>query len=167
MDILILGIGNILLSDEGIGVRAVEALAAGYRFPKGVELLDGGTAGFELMAKITRREQLIVIDAIACDHPPGTVLRVEGEDVRQVFSSRISPHQLGISDVLAASALIGELPDRLVLFGIEPAEIGTSLELSAPVAAALPKLMTAVLEELAALGHAAAPKQTLQVAEHA
>jgi len=149
---LVLGIGNILLSDEGVGVRAVEALNENYVFPEGVDLIDGGTAGFELLSMISNREHLIIIDAIACGQEPGTVVRIEGDDVRATFSERISPHQLGISDVLAACSLTGEMPGNLVLFGVEPKDMQTSLNLSDEVAASLPKLIDSVARELVAIG---------------
>ena len=97
-------------------------------------------------------EHLIIIDAIACGQEPGTVVRIEGDDVRATFSERISPHQLGISDVLAACSLTGEMPGNLVLFGVEPKDMQTSLHLSDEVAASLPKLIDAVARELVAIG---------------
>jgi len=152
LDVLVLGIGNILLKDEGVGVRAVEALEGRYHLPDGVEIVDGGTAGFELLGYIRDREHLIVVDAIAHDQKPGTVIRVEGEDVRTTFSQRISPHQLGISDVLAASLVTGEPPRNLVLFGIEPKDLDTGLELSEEVSANFDKLIHCIVEELTSLG---------------
>ena len=152
LDVLVLGIGNILLKDEGVGVRAVEALEGRYHLPDGVEIVDGGTAGFELLGYIRDREHLIVVDAIAHDQKPGTVMRVEGEDVRATFSQRISPHQLGISDVLAASLVTGEPPRNLVLFGIEPKDLDTGLELSEEVSANFDKLIHCIVEELTSLG---------------
>lgn len=152
VDVLILGIGNILLKDEGVGVRAVEALEKRYLMPESVEIVDGGTAGFELLSYIRNREYLIVIDAIAHGQAPGTVMRVEGEDVRATFSHRISPHQLGISDVLAASLVAGEPPRNLVLFGIEPKDIATGLDLSDEVSESLDKLISCVVDELVSIG---------------
>jgi len=150
--ILVLGIGNILLRDEGVGVRAIEALKERYIFPENVELMDGGTAGFELFGPILDHDYLLLLDAIACEQPPGTVMRIEGDSVRARFISRISPHQLGISDVLAAASLACRLPTRLVLFGIEPKDLGTGLDLSREVAAGLDKLVNGVVRELTVLG---------------
>lgn len=158
MSILILGIGNVLLTDEGVGVRAVDELQRKYFFPEEVELLDGGTAGIELLSYISKREHLIIIDAMKGDLPPGSLMRVEGDEVPAVFRTRISPHQLGLSDLLAAAILTGELPAHMVLFGIEPESIDTGLALSETVAAALERLLAAVLEELELLGCTVTPR---------
>lgn len=147
-EILVLGIGNLLLRDESVGIQAITALERDYQFPDTVELVDGGTAGFELLGQISRRKHLILIDAIACGQKPGTVVRVEGEDVPATFMHRISPHQLGISDVLAAARLTDELPAGMVLFGVEPSEISTGLELSDTVQASFPKLVSAIADEI-------------------
>lgn len=154
---MILGIGNVLLTDEGIGVRAVNELERRYSYSDDVELLDGGTAGIELLRHISNRDCLIIIDAMLQDQPPGTMMRVEGEEVPAVFRTRISPHQLGLSDLLAAAMLTDELPKKLVLFGVEPESIDTGLELTDTVEASLDKLLEAVITELRAGGCTATP----------
>ena len=152
MDILILGIGNVLLTDEGIGVRALKELERKFTFPANVELLDGGTAGIELLRHIRKRDYLIIIDAMKCDQEPGTVVRVEGDDVPAAFRTRISPHQLGLSDLLAAAMLTDELPKNLVLFGVEPESIDIGLDLTETVEANVDKLIGAVADELRSIG---------------
>ncbi len=156
-NILVLGIGNVLLTDEGVGIRAIKELERRYSFSVDVELMDGGTAGIELLRHISGRTHLIIIDAMKCGKPPGTVLRVEGEDVPAAFRTRISPHQLGLSDLLAAAMLTDELPENLVLFGVEPASLEPSLELSEKVEASLEKLLLAVCNELSAIGCSVVP----------
>jgi hydrogenase maturation protease len=150
--ILVMGIGNVLLTDEGVGIRAVNELARRYVFSDRVELLDGGTAGIELLRHIAGRDHLIIIDAMKCGQPPGTVVRVEGGDVPAAFRTRISPHQLGLSDLLAAAMLTGELPGNLVLFGVEPASLEPGLELSPAVEASVDMLLNGVCDELRAIG---------------
>jgi hydrogenase maturation protease len=150
--ILVLGVGSILMMDEGIGIRAVEELEKRYRFPENVEILDGGTSGIELLSYISGKDHLIIIDAIKSGNPPGTVLRVEGEDVPAQFRTRISPHQLGISDLLAAATLTDEIPKKLVLFGIEPKEIVMVIGLSDEVRASMGRLVDIVVDELRRLG---------------
>ena len=146
--VLVMGVGSILMTDEGIGIRAVEELEKRYRFPENVEILDGGTSGIELLSYISGKDYLIIIDAIKSGNPPGTVLRVEGEDVPARFRTRISPHQLGISDLLAAATLTDEMPKQLVLFGIEPKEIVLGIGLSTEVRANLDRLIQVVVDEL-------------------
>ena len=148
MDILILGIGNVLLTDEGVGVRALKELERRYIYPENVELLDGGTAGIELLRHIRNRDYLIIIDAMKWNQKPGTVARVEGDDVPAAFRTRISPHQLGLSDLLAAAMLTDELPKNLVLFGVEPESLDIGLDLTDTVEASLEKLTGAIIDEL-------------------
>ena len=157
MNILVLGIGNVLLTDEGIGVRALNELQRRYTFPENVELLDGGTAGIELLRHIRNRDYLIIIDAMKFDLQPGTVSRVEGQDVPAAFRTRISPHQLGLSDLLAAAMLTDELPKNLVLFGVEPESLDIGLDLTDTVEASLEKLTGAILEELRSIGCSIVP----------
>ena len=157
MDILVLGIGNVLLTDEGIGVRALKELERKFTFPVNVELLDGGTAGIELLRHIRNRDYLIIIDAMKCDQEPGTVVRIEGADVPAAFRTRISPHQLGLSDLLAAAMLTDELPKNLVLYGVEPESIDIGLDLTDTVEASVEKLIVAVADELRSLGCSLVP----------
>lgn len=157
MSTLVLGIGNVLLTDEGVGVRTLNELKRRYTFSDDVELLDGGTSGIELLRHIQGRDNLIIIDAMTCDQPPGTVFRVENEDVPAVFRTRISPHQLGLSDLLAAALLTEGLPETLVLFGVEPESVDIGLELTETVEGSLGKLITAVVEELRQIGCSVVP----------
>ena len=157
MDILVLGIGNVLLTDEGIGVRALKELERRYTFPENVELLDGGTAGIELLRHIRNRDYLIIIDAMKFNQEPGTVSRVEGNDVPAAFRTRISPHQLGLSDLLAAAMLTGELPENLVLFGVEPESLDIGLNLTDTVEASVEKLTGAIIDELRSIGCSIVP----------
>ncbi len=159
MNVLVLGIGNVLMMDDSVGVRAVEELEKKYCFPEGVELLDGGTSGIDLLSYIGGRDHLIIIDALKSGLPPGTVMRVEGEDVPARFMTRISPHQLGLSDVLAAATISGRLPGNLVLFGIEPKTVRLGLGLSEEVRSSLDKLVGKVIEELERLGCAVEPAE--------
>lgn len=157
MSTLILGIGNVLLTDEGVGVRALNELERRYIFSDDVELLDGGTSGIELLRHIQSRDHLIIIDAMTCDQPPGTVFRVENQEVPAVFRTRISPHQLGLSDLLAAAMLTDSLPEHLVLFGVEPESVDIGLELTETVESSLDKLITGVVEELRNIGCSVVP----------
>ncbi len=160
MNTLVLGIGNVLLTDEGVGVRALNELKRRYSFSDNVEFLDGGTSGIELLRHIQDRDTLIIIDAMTHDRKPGTLYRVENKDVPAVFRTRISPHQLGLSDLLAAAMLTENLPENLVLFGMEPESVDIGLELTATVEASLDKLITAVVEELRTIGCTVVPLNT-------
>ena len=153
MGVLVLGVGNVLMRDEALGVRTVEELQKRFCFPEEVEFLDGGTAGIELLSHIRDRDYLIVLDAVKSGNPPGTVVRIEGEDVPAKFMTRISPHQLGISDLLATATISGHLPKKMVLFGIEPKNVELGLGLSDEVKAGMERLISVVLEELRESGY--------------
>lgn len=150
--VLVLGAGNILLSDEGIGVRVVEALQERYRVPEEVEVLDGGTCGMDLLDVIAGRDHLILVDAVDTGSPPGTVVRLEDDQIPAVFRTRSSPHQLGMQEVLALLRLLDSAPARLTVIGVQPASLDIGLELSPAIAARLDDMVGMVAGELAAIG---------------
>lgn len=152
MNLLVLGLGNILLQDEGVGVRLVERLTERYVVPDGVEVLDGGTSGMELIHTIADRDALILCDAVRSDAPPGTVLRIAGEDLPAFFRTKLSPHQLGVSDLLATLTLLGRTPSPVVLIGIVPEAMDLGLVLSPRIEAALEEALSLLLAEMEALG---------------
>jgi hydrogenase maturation protease len=119
--ILVLGIGNILWADEGFGVRCVEAMAARWRFPGNVTLLDGGTQGIYLVDRVRAADVLVVFDAVDYGLPPGTLQRVEGDAVpRFLGAKKMSLHQTGFQEVLVLAQLLGGSPEHLLLVGVQP-----------------------------------------------
>lgn len=152
MNALVLGIGNILLQDEGAGVRALQRIEQTYRLPEGVALLDGGTSGLDLLQYFSGRQQLVILDVARMNTRPGEIVRMEGEAVPAFFRHKISPHQLGLSDLLAAARMTGELPETVVFFGIEPSLLETGLELSPEVDRSLDRLAALVAAELSGFG---------------
>jgi hydrogenase maturation protease len=148
MNTLVLGVGNLLMQDEGAGVRALEAFADKYPLPDGVEFLDGGTSGLGLLQHLDGRDCLVIIDAVRSGERPGTVVRMEGQEVPALFRQRISAHQLGIADLLAMAQLTGSLPGKLVLLGIEPKTMGTGLTMSMEVLHGLNLLVDMLAQEL-------------------
>ena len=152
MNALILGLGNLLLSDEGVGVHAVNALGRRFQMPEGIEILDGGTSGMDLLDAIAGRDRLIVCDAIRSDECPGSVQRIDGESIAAFFATRISPHQLGLSEVLANLELMGERPKHVTIIGVVPADLSLGTELSAAGREGMEKSIDFILDDLAALG---------------
>lgn len=150
--VLVLGMGNLLLEDEGLGIRALELLQKNYRLPPEVELLDGGTTGMGLLDDVSGREHLLVIDAVQTGDPPGTLVRLANDQVPVYFSMRISPHQLGLSDVLATLELSGEKPADVIVLGLVPESLEMCLELTELIGKKLDSLVDAVVTELADLG---------------
>lgn len=158
MNILVLGLGNILLSDEGVGVRIVEALSASHDLPDGVEVLDGGTSGMDLLDMVAERDCLIVADAVNAAGPPGRLIRLEGENIKVLFETRFSPHQLGLSDMLAALCLIDKAPCRVVIIGVVPQNLSLGLDLSRAAAGGCDTAVTMIVDELTRLGAAPTPR---------
>ena len=151
--LLILGLGNVICGDDGLGVAAVERLARDYELPEGVEALDGGTLGLSLLAHVTGADDLLLVDAIRTGAAPGTLVRLEGDDVAPAVRERLSVHQIGVADLLDALRLLDEVPRRLVLLGLEPETLELGLGCSPAVEARIDELIAAVTGEAAALGH--------------
>ena len=158
MAILVLGIGNLVMTDDGVGVRVVHALEERYRFPAEVTLLDGGTLGLDLLPKLEGVDRLVVLDAVETGQEPGTVVRLAGDEIPLAMATKLSPHQMGLKDLLSVAALLGCAPGEMVLWGVQPASVELGTELTPPVAARLDLLVSRVLEELAAWGTAATPR---------
>lgn len=151
---LVLGIGNLLWADEGLGVRCVEALHARYQVPDGVTLMDGGTQGLYLVNDVCAAQRLLVLDAVDFGDPPGTLRVLTGDAVpRYAICKKMSMHQTGFQDVLAAAELMGHSPDDVVLVGVQPAELedfGGSL--TPKVAARVDDVVRVAAQQLTAWG---------------
>lgn len=159
MSVLVVGLGNILLTDEGVGVHTIEALSRRYEVPDGVEVLDGGTSGMELLDTIAGREALIVVDALASlKRAPGEAVKLQGDDIDQLFRTRLSPHQLGLSEVLASLQLTGESPGEVVIIGVVPASLDLGLELSHVGKRGREAALALLVDELARCGHVCRPR---------
>ncbi len=151
-NVLILGLGNILLRDEGLGVRALELLSQTYQLPPEVELCDGDCLGLALLPRLEGVRCLLVVDAGETGKSPGTIERLEPGDMDQRWEWKLSVHETSLSDLLSAAALQGHNFDKLVLFAMQPASISVGLELSEPVQAALPRLVRMMASELEVWG---------------
>lgn len=158
MRAVVLGVGNILLSDEGIGVHAVKALAERYELPPEVEVIDGGTSAMDCLDQLAGADLLLIADCVRGGHEPGTIVRLGDGELNAFFRTKISPHQVGLSDVLAAMTLHGIAPARTVLIGVEPKSFELGLEPTPGLAAKLPALVEALAAELTAAGLKLAPR---------
>ncbi|MBU0490624.1 MAG: HyaD/HybD family hydrogenase maturation endopeptidase [Chloroflexi bacterium] len=159
-DIAILGLGNTLLSDEGVGVHALERLRAGYAFPAHVRLLDGGTKDIELIGWLEDVDRLLVLDAVAANKPPGTLVRLADDDIPSHPGLALSPHQMGLRDLLATMELLDCVPAEIVLWGVVPASLETSVGLSPVVGAQMDALVDRALVELRRWGVEPRPLKT-------
>ena len=145
--VLVLGVGNILLRDEGVGVRVVEALQQ-VTLPDDVEALDGGTASMALLDTLRDRDKVIIIDAVKGNHEPGTLYRFTPGDISVHREIITSLHQLGVLDALTHVEYLGHAPQSVVFYGIEPEELGWGLELTPKVKSIIPRVIELVLSEL-------------------
>jgi hydrogenase maturation protease len=147
MRTLVLGLGNLVHSDDGVGVHAIHRLQTDSRVPREVVLMDGGTQGLSLLPHISGFPRLLVIDAVDVGEPPGTLIRLEGAAIEKL-RGKPSVHQLGFEDLMVALKLLGESPEEVVVIGVQPESTAWSAELTAPVRQSLDELLALVIAQL-------------------
>ena len=145
------------MSDDGIGVIVAQKLQQSYRFPDNVEVMDGGTLGLDLLPKLENVTHLILIDAVETGERAGTCIRLYGQELPIALETKISPHQMGLKDLLAVSELMGHSPQEMVLIGVQPGSIEMEIGLTPEVEAHLDTLVANVLIELENWGVPAVP----------
>lgn len=150
--ILLLGLGNILLSDEGLGVRVIEELGRDYEFPEEVNIIDGGTGAFFLLPYLEQAVKVLVIDAVKMGKSPGSIYELTFEECLLLPKEKLSLHEISFSDLLFLLQLRGKTFDDFVLLGVEPANIEPGDTLSEEVKMALPKVIERILCKLKAWG---------------
>lgn len=153
IDVLVLGLGNVLLGDDGLGAAAIARIERDYRIPPGVRLEDGGTLGLSLLGLLAESDHVILVDAVRADAPPGTLVRLEGADVTDAVRDRLSPHQVGVADVLNAAHLVNCYPSAVTLIGLVPEVIDLAVVRSSAVDRKLNELVEAVVCEVQSLGY--------------
>jgi hydrogenase maturation protease len=141
------GIGNLIRTDDGLGVHALQRLRGDPRVPCGVLLIDGGTLGLELLSYISDSTHLLLLDAIDVGEPPGTLIRMANQELHGLPCGA-SVHQLGLADLLATLPLVSTTPPEIVLLGVQPMSTDWGTELSIPVEAALGPLLEMAIGEL-------------------
>lgn len=146
---LVLGLGNPIMGDDGVGIAALEALSRTYIPPSHVTLADGGTWGMQLLPMIEDHRRVLFLDAVSSGRPPGSLIRIEGMDIpKRLGQGKLSPHQVDLHDILGVLAFKGALPVEMVALGIEPESVAMWCGLSPVVKDALPDLVAAALEQL-------------------
>ncbi|MCS7149925.1 MAG: HyaD/HybD family hydrogenase maturation endopeptidase [Caldimicrobium sp.] len=148
MDVLVLGLGNILMRDDGVGVRVVHYLESTFQFSEKVKLLDGGTGAFFLLPFLEKAERVILIDAVKAGKNPGDIFEGSLKDINTYLMERLSLHEISLPDLLALLNLRGKVFDEFHIIGIEPEEISFGEALSDCVEAKLPLLVERVLHKL-------------------
>jgi hydrogenase maturation protease len=157
--LLVLGLGNVLLEDDGVGAAAVSLLLDRFQAPAGVRVLDGGTLGLSLLPYLQSADAVILVDAVRADGAPGTVVRLDGEDVAPAVATRLSPHQVGVADLLDGARWLEQYPRRVVLVGLIPASMELAVGLSPLVHASLGTLVEVVVDEARSLGFTFASRE--------
>jgi len=150
-----MGIGNILLQDEGVGVHVIKEIEKRYSFEPSIEIIDAGTLGLEIMYMLQDGvDNLLVVDAVMGGKPPGSLYIFRNEEVKKYYlKNKLSAHEVGFSEVLALLDLIGKpVKENLILVGIEPVSFDVSLELHEKTASKMEDLIKTVLQELQNIG---------------
>lgn len=150
--VVVMGVGNILLRDEGVGVRALQRLEAEYEFPDNVELVDGGVLALNLLAVLDRADRLILLDAVRGGKEPGGLHVFDWDEIPPRIKYKDSIHQIDFVETMSVMAFAGS-PPRTMVIGVEPASIEDwDLELSPPVAASLGRVVATALDLLSQWG---------------
>lgn len=145
--ILILGIGNLLLKDEGIGVHVAQRMMD-MALPPDVEVMDGGTMGINLLSYIEERKKVVVIDAVQTDAPPGTLYRFTDRDLEENRGMLFSAHDIDFTHVLKMSRMFEKKPDEVIFIGVKPEEISEGIGLSPSVEEKIPMIIELVIKEI-------------------
>ena len=156
--IVVLGVGNILLTDEGLGVHVVEDLKANYTFTPQISLIDGGTMGMELLTYMRGMKKILLIDAVNGGEAPGTIYEFPHRELEQYFTDHISVHEVGMQDILRIRAIQENPLEDAIVIGVEPESLDVGFEPSAPVQKALPEVRDRVLRVLREWGVQIEPK---------
>jgi hydrogenase maturation protease len=162
--LLVLGLGNVLCGDDGLGVVAVHLLQRRYQAADGVSVLDGGTLGLSLLPYLEDAHEAILVDAIRGDGPPGSFVRLEGDEVVPAAAERLSVHQVGVADLLEGARWRGRYPSRVILLGLVPESLELGLGRTPAVEAALPGLVERIAAEAQELGHPFVPRASDETA---
>lgn len=146
--IAVVGLGNLMRTDDAVGMLALDRLKVGLQMPRGVKLIEGGTLGLDLIYPLHGITHLLAIDAIDAGEEPGTILRFAGDGIANMPASK-SVHLLGFSDLIGAMRLTGDAPEEVVVLGVQPKTIAWGTELTWTVERALPRLIDAALDQIA------------------
>jgi hydrogenase maturation protease len=159
MDIRVIGLGNVLMADDGFGPYVIEALAAAFELPPEVTMIDAGTPGLDLTPHLLGADVAIVVDTVRSDGPGGTLRQYRRDEIlRHPPGPRLGPHDPGLKDTLLTLDFAGSGPRDVVLVGVVPARTEASPRLTDAVRAAVPAAIAAVIRELDRVGAAARPR---------
>ena len=149
----VIGLGNPLMGDDGLGLLATQRLQENWILPPDVQVIDGGTWGMNLLPFIDEAEELLLIDAINQDMPPGTQIVLGRDDIPRTLAMKVSPHQIDLSEVIALAQLRGTLPDRMTAIGLQPHRVEFGAPLSPSVERHIDQLAAMAVYQLELWGH--------------
>jgi hydrogenase maturation protease len=149
---VVIGLGNPLMADDGLGLAAVARLQEAWQLPDGVEVVDGGTWGLNLLPVIEDAGQVLLVDAITTGTKPGTLHVLERTRIPRYLATKISPHQVDLRDVLALAELRGTLPAQTVAIGLEPEMVELTNTLTDTLRLRLDDLVAAIVGQLETWG---------------
>jgi len=144
----VIGLGNILLQDDAIGLHVIATIKERYRFEPQIDLLDGGTAGLDLLPVIEHYEKVLFVDAVDAGESPGAIVIIEGDAIPSFLTAQASVHHVGLSDLLFAARMAGCLPAEICLIGIQPESVDIGLDMTDILKESLDLLLTTVVERL-------------------
>ena len=148
MTTTVLGLGNILLQDEGVGVHAVNAVKGRYAFPPDVEVIDGGTLGLDLLPLIEKRDRLLFVDAVDFGKEPGYIGVIDDDAIPSTLLAKMSVHHIGLSDVLFAAKLLDIRPSKVRLIGVQPQSLDVGLDMTECISGRMEKIIELIIQTL-------------------
>lgn len=152
MNVCVIGVGNILMQDEGVGPKVAEILRRDYNFEPNIEIIDGGTLGLDLLTYIEKHKKIIIIDVVDFGKKPGFIKILKGDEIPPYLKTKLSVHHVGVQDLIEVARLMGYIPEELVLVGIQPESIDLGLDLTPTVAGKLNLLIEEILVILKSWG---------------
>ena len=147
-NIAILGIGNLLQRDEGVGVHLINQLERDYSFSPHINLIDGGTMGTDLLPYLEQNDKIIILDAVNFNEPPGFIGVIKNDDILRRLNTKLSIHHLGITDVLSSARLLDIEPSEIYLIGIQPKNIEMGTDLTDEIKQKTSKMIEEAIKKL-------------------
>jgi len=148
LTITLIGLGNILLKDEGVGVHVANAIRERYSFSPEVEIIDGGTLGLDLLHYFEGKDKVLLVDAVDFRKEPGYIGTMDDDAIPSTLFAKLSVHHIGLSDVLFAAKLLDYTPSKIRLIGIQPQSLEVGLDMTDCIASKIEELMRLVIETL-------------------
>jgi hydrogenase maturation protease len=147
-NVAVIGLGNLLLQDDAIGLHVIETIKERYGFEPRIDLIDGGTAGLDLLPVIEHYQKVLFVDAVDAGESPGAIVIIEDDAIPSFLTAQVSVHHVGLSDLLFAGRMAGSLPPEICLIGIQPESVDMGLDMTDILKESLDLLLTTVVERL-------------------